>query len=217
MALFRAQAIFPYFTGQPTDVAINQFHFLYDTETGLEPASVAAHVASFYDDIFPAAGATSRANYVDWPLAQVKVFDLSQPTPRVPYVFNMGYATPGTAAQTAPTEVATVLSFHAAPESGVRFQRLYNRIFIPMIGFAGSITASAADAFPTLSAGWVTSVRNAAIALLAAADDTTVGQWVQVSKATGLTVTRPIVGGWVDNSPDTQRRRSVLASSRNTW
>lgn len=217
MPLFRAQIILPYFTGTPTDVSVNQLHFLFDTNTGLEPAAVASHCAAFYDDIYPAATAASRANYIDWPLAHVKVFDLSQPTPRVPWVFNLGYANAGTAATPIPTEVATVLSFHAEPESGVRFQRLYNRIFLPMAGAASSMANSAVDAFPTLSTGWVTLVRNAAIALHAAANNTTVGQWSQVSNATGLTAVRPIVGGWVDNSPDTQRRRSVLASSRNTW
>jgi len=213
MPLIRADCVFPYFTGTPTDVTMNTFHFYTDD---WDPPATATllrqRLTTFYGLVYGAAAA--RVPYVDWPLAVCKMFDLSEPTPRIPVIQNLALTGAGTATAALPTEVAAVLSWHAAPESGVRYQRLYNRIFI---GCAPSawMAAAAVDAFPTFTTTAIANIRNAAIALRDA--DTLGLQWKQVSNAGGVTIARPVAGGWVDNSPDTQRRRGVLASSRNTW
>lgn len=200
------------FTGNPQDIVQNTFHFLCDVPVVQTTAvQIATRMTAFYQTAY--GGPSSRVSYLDWALAHVRVFALAEPPPRVPYVAPLTI-TAGTGTSSVPTEVACVLSFHAAPESGVRFQRLYNRVFLGGI-ITGAMQASAVDAFPTFASTFITQVRTAAIGL---ADANTTGiEWVQVSNAGGLTAVRPIVGGWVDNSPDTQRRRSVLATSRNNW
>lgn len=214
MALHVAQAIFPYFTNIPTDVTVNRFHFESD---GLLDSQVAdlvkTRLDAFYLEIYTNTGA-SKAAYVDWSLTQYKVFNLDDTPPRIPEVRAAGNVAAGSNATTIPTEVACVLSWHAAPESGVRFQRLYNRIYLGHL-VNSNFVGAAVDAFPTLASGFTNNVKSAAQNLLDA--NTGLLEWVQVSNAGGTTVTRAIAGGWVDNSPDTQRRRSVVASSRNVW
>lgn len=214
MPLYRVQTIMPMFTNLPTDVCVNQFHFLATSEDLAATAtSIAARLQTFWRDIYGTTQA-DRVNYIDWPNMVAKVFKLDDPTPRVPAIRNLGYTNAGTAVSTIPTEVACVLSFQAAPESGVRFQRLYNRVFIgglPNVAFTGS----AVDEFPRLSTAWTVKTNSAMSNLRVA--NTSGLQWVQVSGATGAPVVRTIVGGWTDNGPDTQRRRSVLASVRTTW
>lgn len=199
MPLFRAQAIFPMFTNLPRDVIQNNFHFVSDEPTEAVVAAVAGRLSAFYQTATVAA--SNRANYVNWEQAYVKVFNMSDPPPRVPA--ELGLAIPaGTGATNIPTEVAMVMTFQAAPQSGVAYQRLYNRIYLG--GLAnGWLSVSAADAFPRFAPTFITAVCTAAENLLTA---NTVDPAV-----------REIVGGWVDNGPDTQRRRSVDSSARTNW
>lgn len=204
----------PYFTNLPTDVIVNRFHF---ESTGLLDDQVADliqdRLAAFYRGPYPATQ-SSRVNYIDWQRAEIRIYDLAQPTPRVPLVRSLQYGNAGTTGTTVPTEVACVLSWHAAPVPGVRFQRLYNRIYLGGL-LPSAMVLSATDEFPRIASGFVTQIIDAAQGLLDENDG--VLEWIQVSNATGSPVLRPIAGGWVDNSPDTQRRRSVLPTLRNNW
>lgn len=213
MALNRVQVVLPMFTNLPRDVIVNQFHFLSDVPGSQTTANlVAAKLLDFYETVYGTAG-SGHAAYINWPGAHVRLFALNEPTPRVPYVASMAMAA-GSGATTLPTEVAAVASFHAAPESGVAFQRLYNRVFLGALNSAIMDGAAAAN-FPRFNAGFIGLVNTAMEDLLAA--NTVGSEWVQVSNAGGVTEVRPIVGGWCDNSPDTQRRRSVGASVRTVW
>lgn len=213
MPLYRAQHVLPFFTNLPTDVVVNQFHFTNDTQNFAAVATeIRDRIQGFMEAAYGAAGG-SRVSYIDWPQAVVKVFNLADPTPRVPEVRACSYSA-GTVASAIPTEVAAVVSWHAAPESGVAFQRLYNRIYlggVPAIWMSNG----AADQFPRFTTTITAQIAAAASALLAENDGVT--DWVQVSNAGGVTAAREITGGWVDNGPDTQRRRSVLASLRDVW
>lgn len=215
MPLYKAQAILPFFTNLPTDVINNQFHFLDDTTDSHDVVAqdIADQLTRFYTDVYLTAP-TGRVGYIDWAQAHVKVFKLSDPTPRVPVIKPLIFSA-GTGSSTIPTEVACVLTWSAAPESGVRYQRLYNRIYLGGIPNT-FMDQSAADQFPRFLPA-VTSRIAAAAATLAIAAIPTPTQWVQVSNAGGVTAVRQIVGGWVDNGPDTQRRRSVLATLRSNW
>lgn len=216
MAVYRSQVILPYFTNLPTDVVVNQMHWWSDESVSraADEAEIIARLQSFYAAVY-GSGATNRVNYVDWPLATIKVFYLPDTPPRIPAIASLGFATAGTNASAIPTEVACVLSYQAAPASGVRYQSLYNRIYLGALPSVAMAT-SATDAFPQFSGTWITTVRTAAEGLL---DDNNASlDWVQYGKGgIGGMTNREIIGGWVDNSPDTQRRRSVLASSRNVW
>lgn len=213
MVTIRSQIVFPFFTNLPTDVIVNQMH--WESDVGATQATadlIALRLRAFYDTIY-GTSATSRVNYIDWPLVRVKVFNMQDPPPRVPAIGNPLFAA-GTGTSTVPTEVAAVMSYHAAPESGVRFQRLYNRIYIGGLRET-AFTPSAVDGFPIFSSAFTTAVGTAAANLLAA--NTAGLLWRQASDASPGIFLRPITGGWVDNSPDTQRRRSVGASLRDIW
>lgn len=215
MPLFKAQVVLPYFSGRPTDVAVNQYHFVDDTTAtfAITASNIRDQLSTMYNAIYTGAAST-RASYINWPQASVKVFRLADPTPRVPIILSMNL-NEGTGPTPIPTEVACVMTWQAEPESGVRYQRLYNRVYLP-----GMMTAymdvSAADQFPRFTGAFTGRIAAAAKVMADNASSST-AQWVQVSSAGGVTAVRPIAGGWVDNGPDTQRRRSVLANSRFTW
>lgn len=213
MPLLRAQTILPMFTNLPKDVVVNQTHWLAD-EIDIEDAcdDIATMLTSFYTTVYGAASA--RVNYINWPAATIKIFNLAEPTPRVPYIRSLGFTTAGTGTSTIPTEVACVLTFRAEATSGVPFQRLYNRIYLGALP-STALQASTASEFPRFSSSFLAQVQSAAATLTGI--PTYLTRWVQVSNAGPVTAVRPIVGGWVDNGPDTQRRRSVLASARNNW
>lgn len=215
MPIFRAQVILPFFTNLPEDVVVNQFHFFAAIDDIDEVGDeIFTNLQQFYQTCY-GASATNRANYIDWTRIVVKVFNLEDPTPRIPWVSPFMAFSAGTASTSVPTEVACVLSFHAAPESGVRFQRLYNRIYLGGLSNAW-MTNSAVDEFPRLNTSQLNVVITAA-ELLWTLGEAGGARWRQYSEAGGAPINRVIVGGWVDNSPDTQRRRSVLATSRNPW
>lgn len=216
MPLVRAQVILPFFTNLPTDVIVNGFHFernSVDRETAAD--EIQNLLQTFYETVY--GNTTARANYIDWPDAVVKCFYLEDPTPRIPEIRNLGIVGNGTAASAVPTEVACVTTWHAAPQSGVRYQSLYNRIYLGGIT-TSHITTSGVDQFPRFTPTFIGNVNSAAAGLLD--QSLIVGvEWRQVGRAgaSPLTVSRPITGGWTDNGPDTQRRRSVLANSRANW
>jgi hypothetical protein len=106
-----------------------------------------------------------------------------------------------------------VLSYHAAPESGVPRQRLHNRIYLGGLG-SSAIAASGGVGFPVISSSLRTAVATAADNMAVASDGALA--WVQRSLTPTLT-NRAIVGGWIDNEPDTQRRRGVDPGTRTSW
>lgn len=116
-----------------------------------------------------------------------------------------------------PTEVAACLSYHRAygsdPEFGPGGVRPKNRdrgrIFIgPLSGLAmETLTASN----PTLSSTFRATLAGATAPLLGTSDAT----WVQWSRADASVA--PVVGGWIDDAPDIQRRRGQDPLSRTLW
>lgn len=117
-----------------------------------------------------------------------------------------------------PTEVAAVLSFHAdltgvLEESGATRPRARRRgrVFIGPL----EVSAVAATAVPyPLSATFTETLRQAAVKLYDDANGLGLA-WCVWSR-TDETL-RPVVGGWTDNAPDTQRRRGMAASIRTAW
>lgn len=214
MALYRCDVVLPMFTGDPSDIIVNTYHF--ESTANLETFAVNTEVflGGFYRDLYGPTG--DRAAYIDWNNVRARCFDLADPTPRVP-VESPPFFTgnPGTNATTIPTEVAVVLSFQSAGLPGEVYQRRYNRVFlgaVPSVWFS----AASASKFPTIDTGRLNLMADSMKALQALTDGPET-LWVQVSNATGSTRTLPVIGGWVDNSPDTQRRRSVDSTLRVTW
>lgn len=214
MAIMTVQAVFPYFTLIPRDIISNTFHVVTSEPGGPDKDAVATEMATrldaFYTAVFAVAG--SAANYVVWGGGTVRVFDLSEPSPRVPATSPLVVSVAAVNSSPIPPEAAVVMSYHSALVSGVTHQRLYNRIYIGGLG-SNAITASSASLFPVVNAAFRTAIAGAAVALEGA--NTADIAWIQYSQADATP--RPIVGGFINNEIDTQRRRGVTESARTTW
>lgn len=210
----RVDVVLPMFTGDPSDVVVNTFHFESTLTKEQFATNVDIHLGTFYRSVY--GSASQRVSYIDWPMVRGRVFDLTDPAPRVPVesalFFTDGAGTRGT---DVPTEVAAVASFQSNGQPGDVYQRRYNRVFlgaIPPTWFDDSTSSS----FPRFNNTILTSITDAMKALQVSANGPT-DIWVQISRAGGSIRTLPVTGGWMDNSPDTQRRRSVDSSFRVNW
>lgn len=213
MVAYRAQVVIPFFSQLPRDILTNTFHFDGNSSAGLaaDAAVIASRLETFYKAVFNTSG--TQANYLLWDDAVVRVTDYAELSPRVPYDVDVDLAvSPGNSA--IPTEVAVVLSWRSAIQPGTNPARFHNRIYLGGLG-PNAFTNSSASAFPTVSSAFRSAVAGAATALLGANDGDL--DWAQASPAPPTVTTRPIVGGWVDDSPDSQRRRSVDPTARTLW
>lgn len=212
MTTFRAQVAIPMFSNLPEDVITNTWHF-EDTTPGITLATMASTITpmlkTFYDAVY---GFNGMGNWLDPALARANWYRLSDPEPRP--VESLAMPINAVAqASTMPTEVAIVLSFQGLQVAGIPQARRRGRVYLG--GFAqGSFSQSAADRFPQIIAGQITAIANAADALRTAVVSSN-RFWAILSRTSGQVV--EVNNGWVDNSPDTQRRRSVDPTSRTLW
>jgi len=204
MALIRATAVLPLLSGLPNDVVTNTVYFDTAAVT-LEDAydEISARISNAYGEIDDKlAVALSRVTGA----CSVVQYDMADPEPRIPVrtdTFTLGGASVATLL---PTEVSLVLSYHADYESGVANARRRGRLYLgpwdgDQLGHrppAALITACIAFADEL-----ATSVLEATVT------------WRQYSPTTGQD--RGVVGGYVDDAWDTQRRRGYQASERTTW
>lgn len=212
MPTYRCQVVFPMFTNFPSDVITNTLHF--DPLTPLDMAATAAIVNpllrtfynSIYDTTYP------MANYMVPLIAEFRWYDLAAPPPRAPLVFDAGL-TLSTAVSNVPTEVAMVLSFQAPQVSGSPQARRRGRIYLGALTSAW-ISNGSTSSFPNFNGGARANVTTAAstFANACTAGGVRWSVWSPTDQASAL-----VTNGWVDDSPDTQRRRSVDPSLRLTW
>lgn len=145
---------------------------------------------------------------------RIEIFDLSDPEPRVPRAiknFTLGAADGGAGVTNLPLECAIVNSFQGAKVAGLPQSRRRGRIFfgpLRSLAFDGGtpsvVTSNVLQNLPAASKR----LRAAVISDLG-------GLWVVWSETDQNPVT--ITDGWVDNDPDTQRRRGVRPTSRTVW
>nr|CRY96714.1 hypothetical protein [uncultured prokaryote] len=209
--------VIPMFTGKARDVVTNTFHFVDELDGAPESAAleIQAQLNAFYFDVYGSV-ATDRANYMNWAAASIKVARLEDPTPRPIYEVPGPWSNAGSATTSIPTEMAIVASWKAAPVAGIRYQSLYNRIYLG--GLPNCMTGSSLSSFPVINVTFVDKI-NAAMKSLRDDFITQDVRWIQygMNGFGGMGVAREIVGGFVDNSPDSQRRRSVDYSIRTDW
>jgi hypothetical protein len=213
MAVYRAQIVIPMFTNLPTDVVTNTLHFWSPTPEALSDIGdlVTPLIVQFYNAMYASASG-GMGSYMNPGGSQVHWYDLAQPPPRVPYTLPLPL-TITQASSNLPTEVSCVLSFQGDPVPGESQARRRGRIYLGGL-FHGWISASAAGAFPTISGAKALAVADAAEAFHDSLVPLSV-RWVVWSPTNGTFAI--VTNGWVDNSPDTQRRRSVDATLRTTW
>ena len=216
MALIRAQVILPYFTGLPEDVATNTLYFatgggvVGPPASGPEQTEIVLRLQAAYNEV-----ATYIAPIVSRPLTRIKLYDMADTPPRQPLTgeFDLNL-TAGGGTASLPLEVAAVLSFHTTFLSGVPNARRRGRIYVgpltPLVIGPGTATQ-----FPTFLAAFITAMQDFATALATPVNPLEVVAWHQYSPTTGDSSI--VIGGWVDNEADTQRRRQARATIRNTF
>lgn len=212
MATFRATVVFPMFTNLPEDVITNTFHYSELTPMGLAAAAAAAtpKLADFYEAVY--AGSLGMANYMNPAIAHVNWYDLSEPAPRAPLTLPLGATIP-VVSSTLPTEVATVLSFQGDHVSGTPQARRRGRIYIGAVPNAAMLASSISN-YPLFSSAWIAGIRAGANTHLLPPPIADL-RWSVWSPTDGTATF--VTNGWIDNSPDTQRRRGIEPSVRTLW
>lgn len=217
--VFQVNTSLPMFTGIPEDVIVNTFHLTFEGSppgtlpTVTDYGKVFDRLKTFYDGVY---AVIPRANYTT-NLMTMKAYQLDLPLPHVPALTGTRTLSgPGTQAFV-PTEVSICLSMRAAYIGGVNQARQRGRIFLG--GLANPVDGSTVSSFPTIGSTQRTGIATAASNLRTGLI-TDGWQWVILSAAQVAEVrpnTFPVAAGWIDNSPDTQRRRSVNATARTAW
>lgn len=203
MATIRATANLPYTTNIPEDVVTNTLYFstANTTDPDVHDEIGARVIAAYHILDANLSGLISRAANI----CSVILYDMSDPEPRAPiatYPFTLAAATTGNTEL--PAEVALCLSYHGAFESGVPNARRRGRIYLGPFSAGSIVLTRPPDAL-------IDACVDFGEALWTPIGATDV-QWVQRSETLG--VTSQVVGGWVDNEWDTQRRRGRRATSR---
>lgn len=210
-----------YFTGIPTDVITNSWHMIFDNggsaPSGSDYTAACNALQTFYNSMY---GVASLAQWVDKTSASIKVYDLTLAPPRVPVHTQ---AVPVTNTQTAgytPTEVAMCLSFKGTYVSGIDTARQRGRVYLG--GFSQVTSNGGTTTFPTINSTIRSTVCTAASTLKGAL---ATANWIWVV-ASNAQVASPqgagfqtfdVTGGWIDDTPDTQRRRGLKTTVRSTF
>lgn len=211
-------------TGLPEDVFINDFAF--KNTAGVPNLAQATSMFGRVSDFYRNVGANGRSvgsfisSAVDRAATHlVQVFSITAAGTGSPiFEFDWLGPTAPTELLNLPNEVSGVLSFHAlltgvSEEIGGTRPRARRRGRV----YVGPLTVEAidtADDNPRLDATFLTTLRQQALTLK---DQSVTNNhpWQVWSRADQ--VLRPVLEGWTEDAPDTQRRRGVAASTRTTW
>jgi hypothetical protein len=210
--VIRAQVVLKGTSGLPKDRFVTTWHFHAPGGfTEANRASVSSRLISFFNDDPPGGNSGNVAlwigQHVNRAASEIRMYDLGQaPGDREPAVveWTLGgiSGSPGLAL---PAEVALCASFY----SDRNVKRKRGRVYIGPF-HTGALQTEGGDGRPT-NALRLNLVE--AIAWLALSSTDT--PLMVLSRVDG--VARQVSGGWVDNAFDTQRRRGIKASMRETF
>lgn len=186
----------------PANFITNTLYFDDDEDSGTNLPLIAAEVIEKYGDIDAFFSPLLAEDGHD-----IEFYRMSDPTPRVP-VYSDTWNFPGSlAVNTEPPEVALVLSFQGAKSSGVNQASRRGRIYLGPFGNSTDIDGRPSSTLINAVAGFGST-------LLA---DSNLADWTWVVFSPTLNGAVPVTNGWVDNSWDTQRRRGIEWTSRETY
>lgn len=208
MALFKWTITFEGESELPADGIVNTWHF---EGSGSDPDNVRDMIRDFYvltptgstysiSSCFPEGSVTDQYT--------IRAYNMDLPEPRPPVYEYTGTLPSLSSGDALPTEVALVMSYHAAPVSGVPAARRRGRVYLGP--FSESVNT---DGRPVT--GLINTIVRAGRDLIQASNAATSWTWVQHSPTAGTSSL--VTGGWCDNAWDTQRRRGQDTTSRSTF
>lgn len=183
------------------DAVVNTFSFSAVDDTVLP--DIATALIAEYNGIVGRFPSTVRQNN-----HKMKFYDRADVEPRAPRLDLNWNFTVGTSGNTAPPEVAVVLSFQANQVSGIPQSRRRGRVYF------GPLKATDIDAAGRPSISCVNDIANFGDSLLASSMADPDWEWVVWSSIAGPSI---VTNGWVDDEFDTQRRRGRIATTRVVW
>ena len=201
MALCDVQVTLETTSGVPENRIVNTWHF-DDGESGT--SAFLGQLETFYKAIV-----TLYPSYITQSGHGMKVYRVSDPVPRAPIADTTWAFTGAPTGGSIPLECCMVLSYQAEQVSGVPQPRRRGRVYL------GPMKSTGFEADGRLAAALMTVVRNAADALLDASKASATWKWSTHSRV--LATGDEVLSGWIDNEPDTQRRRGREATSRLTF
>lgn len=222
MAHWMAQVVLPYFTNIPRDVSVNTLHF--DVTTS-DSAATAQAIATATTQLYNLS-AVGRTNPIAYYIAgvvsrtanaaRVKIYNMDLPKPRPPILEHPWTLGPAASGNNLPLEVSIVSSFQGDLSAGVPQARRRGRVYLGPLG-AHAVSQGSGSAFPQVVEGVRLDIAGAFSDYSSAIPVATDGdaQWCVWSRVNSDLVR--ITNGWVNNEPDTQRRRQSQPTSRSTW
>lgn len=188
----------------PEDWVTNTWHFDDGGDWDAVAVEVLNQLEDFYfvmRDYYP----SIIAGNGHW----MRVYRVSDPKPRAPIEeFEWAFGTAPSGGPI-PTEVAAVLSYEAGGVSGIPQARRRGRIYL------GPFNGGPLGSDGRFAGAFLTAVTNAADVILTASLASTTWKWSTHSKVLGTGA--EVMNGWMDNEPDTQRRRGRAATARVTF
>lgn len=225
MALLRAMVQLAHVSGLAEDKATNTFHFstLSNPPSVLELNAIRDRLIDVYTTIPPGA-ASALQSFFSTEMAQIghtiSFYDLADPEPRVPVRVDNFSLTVAPNGDPLPGEVAVCMSFQGALESGLKQARRRGRIYHGRFDKDSSSAGRPSDPLmDTLQAN--------GLRLVTASEAAADWSWIVLSRehVTSAEDPRPsypqtfavVTNGWVDNAFDTQRRRGLAPTIRQTF
>lgn len=208
MPIGRYQVTIPRDSNNPEDAIVNTWHFALINDFIADLDLPATALQNFYNNL-----ATYISSDIDPNNMRLKVYDLEDPEPRSPkYDGPLGTMNNTTGGDPLPEELSVCLSYRAVYESGENPARRRGRIYIGGLG-AATLPGTGVPRRP--AAAFRTALKNAGQTLLNASVAATEWNWIVYSPTAGIG--NVVVGGWVDDAWDVQRRRGVERTVKETF
>lgn len=207
---YRAQVVLQGKTGLPEDVYVNTFGFknVGAGSQTLMADAILDRLTRFYTEVVTQTG-QAVDDYLAGVLvnneALIKIYDLGQATPRV--VFERPLTLSVGAGAALPPEVAVTASFYGTRN----LPRQRGRVFIGPL--ASSVLELNANRL-RVTESFRTTLGHA-MRRMAQFDANNIAEWAVISPTS--VAGHKVTHGWVDDVPDTQRRRGHQPSQRTTW
>ncbi len=195
-------------TGIPADNIINTFAFQWLGGGAPDFGALVTLINGFYNTI----GSDYLSNVLSNGTGahQVKIYDLTDPSPRPPV--HIGTFTRAGGPAPLPTEVAVCASFQGIQEAGHSQARRRGRVFIGPLRVA--TIDSGTDGYPRVSNATRSDI---ALACSNLAEDAVLVDWAWCVWSRADDVLYVVNNGWVEDEFDTQRRRGPGPLTRTTW